>query len=559
MTVLAVLVLAVPSSASAREALAPGLVHERLVRPGPVIVHVLRLDRYPARRAAPDGALFRVDAVAAGPLASGRERLSSIVASRSGAGAVAGINGDYFSWAGVPTGLLLDETGLVRDPAGFRSSAVLGADGALHVAQLGLAGTAVEIAPDGRAVGIAAAITAVNRLPRQGGGETILYTPRFGAASPPSPGVGSLVLAPLDPAAPLIGPVGARVLAVGGQGGVSLAGRLVLSLGGGRAARLAATLAPGDVVRLDLGVPGLPADAATGIGGGPALVVDGRPVAAREGFTQAQVTGRTARSAVGQTADGTLLMVSVEDGRSGPSRGVTTAELARLMADLGARTAMGLDSGGSAGISVRGTTPATVGPAGERAIATALVVSYRGVQLPPLGRVSPNGDGVDERLGPVYRLTGRSAVRGDLLGPRGRRVARLGAGWRDAGAHRLAVPVRGLRDGRYRVRVVARGEGDRRASRMIRSVVVDRTLGHLRAGGRPGAMAVSFRLSRPARVSVRVRVAGGWRTAVSGRRLGPGARGVRVAAPPGRRAVQVVARSSMGTSVREAPVRVRAR
>jgi hypothetical protein len=500
-----------------------------------------------------------VDAVAAGPLASGRERLSSIVGSRAGAGVVAGINGDYFSWAGVPTGLLLDQTGLVRDPAGFRSSAVLGADGALHVGRFGLTGSAVGIAPDGRPAGIVAGITAVNRLPREGGGETILYTPRFGPQSPPSPGTASLVLAPADPAAPLLGPVETRVLSTGGQGGVSLAGRLVLSLGGGRAARLAATLSPGDAVRLDLAVPGLPADAATGIGGGPALVVDGRPVVAREGFTEAQVSGRTARSAVGQTANGTLLMVSVEDARSGPSRGVTTAGLARLMANLGARTAMGLDSGGSAGISLRGAVPATVGPVGERSIATALVVSYRGVQLPPLGRVSPNGDGVGERLGAAYRLTERSAVRSELLGPRGRRVARLGAGWRDAGVHRLPVPIRGLRDGRYRVRVVARADGDRRATRMVRTAVIDRTLGHLRAAGRPRAVTVAFRLTRPARVSVRVRVPGGWRTAVSGRRLGPGARGLRVAAPPGRRAVQVIARSSMGTSVLEEAVRVRSR
>ena len=367
------------------------------------------------------------------------------------------------------------------------------------------------------------------------------------------------MLAPVNPAAPLIGPVDARVLATGGQGGVSLAGRLVLALGGGRAARLADTVAPGDVVRLILGVPGLPSDAATGVGGGPALVADGRPVVARETFTEAQVSGVTARSAVGQAADGTLLMVSVEDGRSGPSRGITTAGLARLMADLGARTAMGLDSGGSAGISLRGAVPATVGPAGERAIATALVVSYRGVQLPPIGRTSPNGDGVGERVGAAYRLTERSAVRTDLLGPGGRRVARLGAGWREAGVHPLTVPTRSLRDGRYRVQVVARAEGDRRATRMVRSAVIDRTLGHLRAGGRARAIAVAFRLSRPARVSVRVRVPGGWRTVVSGRRLGPGSRGLRVGAPPGRRAVQVIARSSMGTSVLEAAARVRPR
>jgi hypothetical protein len=448
------------SSASGREVVAPGLVHERLVRPGPVIAHVLRLDRYPARRITPDGPMYRVEAVAAGPLASGRARLSSIVRERSSTGAVAGINGDYFSWSGVPTGLLLTGAGLIRDPAPFRSSAILDRAGALHVARLGLDGAAVVLGADSPPVGARVGIHAINRLPREGGGETILYSPQFGRRTPPSPGTPSLVLEAVDPDAPLLGLVTARVLAGGGGGGISLGGRLVLSLGGARGARLSESARPGDVVRLELSVPDLPETAATGIGGGPALVAGGRPAVGAEGFSAAQVASRTSRSAIGQRPDGSLLMVTVEDGRSGPSRGVTSDELAHLMADLGARTAMGLDSGGSAGISLRGERPPTVGPAGERAVATALVVSYRGVQVPAPspGRVSPNGDRHAETTTAVYRLVSRSAVRADLLDSRGRRVA---PGGRVARRGRAQGPRAGARASRRPLPGSRRGAGSR--------------------------------------------------------------------------------------------------
>ncbi len=543
--------------AAARDVLAPGLVYERRTLPGPTVVDVLKLDRYPARRANADGPLYRVEATASPQLTEGRTRLSTLVRTRRAHGAIAGINGDFFNWSGIPSGLLLDERGLVRSPAPFRSSALLDDAGMLHVARLALAGAVVPMGPEGP-VGAPVAVQAINRLPRPGGGESVLYTEAFGRRTPRSPGTPSLVLAAEDPGAPLIGPVAARVLATGGEGGIALAGRIVVALGSSRAVALAESLRPGDAVRLDLGVPGLPEGTVTGIGGGPVLVSDGRAVRAGEGFSSAQLDARTARSAIGQTATGTLLLVTVEDGRSGPSRGLTGDELAGVMVDLGAVTAMGLDSGGSAGISIRGLTPASVGPAGERAIATALVVSYRGVAMPPPqpSRVSPDGDRHAETTTAVYRLTARSAVRASLLDARHRRVARLAAGWRGRGAHRVRVPVRGLRDGRYQVKIVARRAGDRHATTATRAVVVDRTLGHLQAGGRAGGAVLSFRLTRTARVTVRVRVPGGWRTVVSGRRLGPGARGLRIAAPAGRREIWVGARSSLGLSHQSATVRV---
>ena len=545
------------AQAAGRDVLAPGLVAERLVRPGPVVVDLIRLDRYPQRRGSASDPLFRVTATSGTRLSSGRTRLSQIVRDRLSDGAVAGINGDYFSWSGVPTGLLLDERGLIRDPAAFRSSAVFDRAGALHVARLGLDGSLVALGAEGAPTGSRVAIQAINRLALPG--ETVLYSPEFGRRTPPSPGVPSLVVALDDPQAPLIGPLSARVLASGGAGGISLAGRIVVALGGSRGAALARRLGPGDRVLVDLAVPGLAADPATGIGGGPLLVADGEPVDAREGFSSAQVGARTARSAIGQTRNGTLLLASVRDGRSGPSRGVTTGELAALMSDLGAWTAMGLDSGGSSGISVLGSAPANVGAGGERAIATALVISYRGVQLRPAdpARVTPNGDRSAETTTAALRLTTRSAVRVTLRDSRGRRAARLAAGWLDAGVRRVRVPARELEDGRYTISVVARAQDARTATRARRTVVVNRTLGHLRAAGRSRGAVLSFRLTRPARVSAAVRVPGGWKTVVSGRRLGAGSPGLRIPAPPGRRTVRLSARSRLGVSTLSTVVRVR--
>ena len=88
---------------------------------------------------------------------------------------------------------------------------------------------------------------------------------------------------------------------------------------------------------------------------GPMLVRDGTPLRDRhdpEGFVagahqfDSDITcGRHPRAALG-TSDNELIAL-VCDGRSGIDAGLTLAELAELMADLGARQAINLDGGGS--------------------------------------------------------------------------------------------------------------------------------------------------------------------------------------------------------------------
>jgi exopolysaccharide biosynthesis protein len=83
------------------------------------------------------------------------------------------------------------------------------------------------------------------------------------------------------------------------------------------------------------------------IGGGP-LLVQNRQIVANgkgEGFSDAFVQERAARSAIGRSADGTVLIVAVHDRIGG--RGPSLEEMAQLMQQLGCIDALNLDGGSS--------------------------------------------------------------------------------------------------------------------------------------------------------------------------------------------------------------------
>jgi len=93
------------------------------------------------------------------------------------------------------------------------------------------------------------------------------------------------------------------------------------------------------------------------IGGGPNLVRNGIVEYTEEGFPW--VTIRAPRTAVGLTADGKMLLVTV-DGRRDSALGMTIPQLADLMRRLGCESAMNLDGGGSTTMYVRGSGSAGV-------------------------------------------------------------------------------------------------------------------------------------------------------------------------------------------------------
>ena len=81
--------------------------------------------------------------------------------------------------------------------------------------------------------------------------------------------------------------------------------------------------------------------------GGNFYVARNGQVNAPSGKTYRPSVQRHPRTSVGVTADGRILMVTVDGRQAGYSVGVTLAEMGRLMLSLGARHALNLDGGGS--------------------------------------------------------------------------------------------------------------------------------------------------------------------------------------------------------------------
>ncbi|MFT3824355.1 MAG: phosphodiester glycosidase family protein [Chitinophagaceae bacterium] len=89
-------------------------------------------------------------------------------------------------------------------------------------------------------------------------------------------------------------------------------------------------------------------------------------------------TSSRARSAIGFTSTGKVIILAVEGGNSAGAPGLTLREVAALMKSMGCTGALNLDGGGSTYMMVNGQ--ATVKPsdaAGERAVMSAIVVKKK--------------------------------------------------------------------------------------------------------------------------------------------------------------------------------------
>lgn len=121
------------------------------------------------------------------------------------------------------------------------------------------------------------------------------------------------------------------------------------------------------------------------VGGGPWLLRGGSEFIdfKDEGFSASFSSARHPRTALGLTADGKLLMVTV-DGRQAISAGVGLPDLSRLMKRLGAVDAINLDGGGSTTIAVRGMLLNSPSGGEERPVANALVAVAPPITVPDL-------------------------------------------------------------------------------------------------------------------------------------------------------------------------------
>ena len=359
--------------------LAPGITYHRIVRSaGPWVIHVTEADLSRAD--------LRLGAFLAGTT-DDLQRLSLLEGQITSASErpVATINGGFFDTAlslyrGRPIGLLIEKGELISLPEPPRSALVLRQSGRAEIAAL--RARAQVTFPDG----VQARLSGLNQpLPKDG---LVLYTPRNGASTrtPQEAGV-EVILSPdsWPLRANTVHHCRVDLRRPDGDAPIPRDG-FVLS-GAGEGARLLSQLALGDRLAIQVELEGLgPSNSqqdeiVEAIGGGPRLLQQGRSVVEPgvEFFEPKFALQRHPRTAVGfgpgAEGGGQRLVLVVVDGRwPGYSEGMTLAELAELMKELGSEEAVNLDGGGSTEMLVRGEVMNLPSDGRERPIATALAL-----------------------------------------------------------------------------------------------------------------------------------------------------------------------------------------
>ena len=315
-------------------------------RAGTTGVHLLRIN--------PDDPELEIRPVLAVDMVSGTETTSTIATRHE---AVAAVNGGYFGGPAMPLGLVVINGELVSLPLPRRSVLAFPQAGTPVIRDFQFAGR-VYVQKDQWAP-----ITGVNSLPQPGG--VTVFMPQYGPLTPPV-ALGAVVrrdIVERVPSGRILIPRDGYVLTAC-EGDTEFLGHL----------------RPGQRLALSLDLdPDL--HVVNALGGGPRLVKRGRAFVpfAWESFSSPLTWRRAARTAVGITALGKLLLVTV-DGGSRQNPGMTLPEMGDLMVSLGAQDAMNLDGGGSATMVVGGRIVNAPSDGFERMVASALVVLRRPVE-----------------------------------------------------------------------------------------------------------------------------------------------------------------------------------
>ena len=507
----------------------PGVTYERAVQftpHGPVALHVVRGPR-------PNG-LYALRPVLSNERIEGLERVTAMQKRLAPTATMVGVNADFYAGSGRPSGVLMRDGVVDSPPFGDRSSLGIAPEGALDVRRVEFFGT-------WRGLGQRRTLNDVNQVPGANG--VSLFTQSFGAVTPVQAGMTEVVLNPLPPTTPntdLSGPV----LEVRSGGGTPIpAGGAVLAARGTAGQRLAEEAPVGTAIALRVILRPEWTGISQAVGGGPVLVRDRGPVfRANEAFTTSQLAPRHPRTAVGQLADGRVIMVVVDGRRSGYSVGMTNFELAQTLVRLGAVTASGFDGGGSSTLAFDGTLLNRPSDSAERPVSTSLQLMYYGAFAPAvLPVISPNGDGVDETQLPLtYRLVRQSNATATLTAPDGS-VAFTETGPKPPGTYPVAfppapsgslapAPAGPPAEGTWRL-VVDATDDLGRVSRAVQSFTVNNTLGSTGLSrrtlvvrtGRKQSISAGVTLTRAATVVATVETASGVRIApIALRRAEPG-------------------------------------
>ncbi|MGZ8437005.1 MAG: phosphodiester glycosidase family protein [Candidatus Limnocylindrales bacterium] len=279
---------------------------------------------------------------------TGLERVSSQAINRSHEAhrVIAAINGDV--WAGfsndaesAPNGLDVEAGELVTSGTAGRPTFGVGADGR-PILGSPLVTTTLATATLGQFV-----INRVNQLRRPA--ELVVYTPHFGPrTSSAASGVDVVITGmalPIRTSGTWTGIVQQTRIADGG--GPIDPGSVIVTV---PSTSLLVNVQPGEQVTLTTTVtPGWEA-VQQAVGGREWIVRDGAPSISPHPASADEIHPR---SAVGLTADGRLILATVDGRETGVSEGVRLSDLAELMMERGAVQAINLDGGGSSTLVVR--------------------------------------------------------------------------------------------------------------------------------------------------------------------------------------------------------------
>lgn len=307
---------------------------------------------------------------------------------------ISGVNGDWYVLnTGSTVGLLVTD-GVVRATPYYSNAWAIGfqEDGTAFIGQPALSTT---VTFGGETFKLSGAINKVRKVTASdnSGGLTLLTSDFSATTQNTSPGV-DVILAPVDDGSGLLSPT------IGGQveyaveqvlestGSIPIPeGKAVLTLNAKDNAALLdklRALQPGDAVTLSVTSPDQRWNTVTqALGGTYRIVADGAVVSGLP-------TERTAWTAVGIKADGSLLFYALDGKQTGYSVGCTLTQAAQRLIELGCVDAIAMDGGGSTTLGV--TYPSSDGmqvvnrPSGgaQRANSTAIFLT---TDLQPTGEL----------------------------------------------------------------------------------------------------------------------------------------------------------------------------
>lgn len=270
---------------------------------------------------------------------------------------VSGLNGDWYVVAtGATTGLVVTD-GVVRATPYYSTSWAIGfqEDGSAFIAQTGLTTT---VTFGGKSYPLTGAINKVRQVNKNGVGGLTLLTSDFASTTQNTQAGVDVVLTPVDDGtgtsalAPTIGKTVRYTVdqVLESTGPIAIPeGKAVLTMNASDDANILAALRalqPGEEVTLSVTSTDERWNTATeALGGVYKIVTNGQVASGLD-------ASRTACSAVGIKADGTLVFYAMDGSQPGYSVGANLTQVAQRLVELGCVDAISMDGGGSTTIGV---------------------------------------------------------------------------------------------------------------------------------------------------------------------------------------------------------------